>query len=181
LCIYAATVKKSFNDGKPLDVAADDVGHTWVSKEDCDAPNDEIVTLAYVYSFGPYDSINTKFRRKQFANGSLKGASWPIDHYLDDTTFVVVKKCWELTQEQCENLAKDIRNPQYPLYYTPEIHCTTEAIKFAAGHGASNIPSANGQVKYNGNSETRPNPKALAENMAKNGGMPAKIPPENNQ
>lgn len=49
------------------------------------------------------------------------------------------------------------------------------------GHGASNIPSANGQVKYNGNSETRPNPKTLAENMAKNGGMLAKIPPENNQ
>lgn len=78
------------------------------------------------------------------------------------------RKLNDCSQKNCDDALKELGKLSHSIqdYY---------------GHGASNIPSANGQVKYNGNSETRPNPKALAENMAKNGGMPAKIPPENNQ
>ena len=42
--------------------------------------------------------------------------------------------------------------------------------------GANDIPNSNGPVKYGGETNTKPNPKTLAENMSDNGGIVIKPP-----
>ena len=65
---------------------------------------------------------------------------------------------------------------KYPKYFTPDVYCTTTATKFAQDHGANDIPNSNGPVKYGGETNTKPNPKTLAENMSDNGGIVIKPP-----
>ena len=87
----------------------------------------------------------------------------------------------ELTEIGTYQLQIHVKNDikgkkKYPKYFTPDVYCTTTATKFAQDHGANDIPNSNGPVKHDGETNTKPNPKTLAENMSDNGGIVIKPP-----
>lgn len=126
------------------------------------------------YSFGPVERIALNLGR--FKDGKLKGGAYDTSGYTPEK-FIVVKKCWKLGQRECDKLKNDINGKKkYPKYFTPDVYCTTTATKFAQDHGANDIPNSNGPVKYGGETNTKPNPKTLAENMSDNGGIVIKPP-----
>ena len=175
LCLYSATPKKTFKDNKPIVVGPGTVfGHTWATKENCNSPDDQIVRNGKEYSFGPVEHIALNLER--FKDGKLKGGAYDTSDYTPEK-FIVVKKCWKLGQRECDKLKNDIKGKKkYPKYFTPDVYCTTTATKFAQDHGANDIPNSNGPVKHDGETNTKPNPKTLAENMSDNGGIVIKPP-----
>ena len=135
ICLYSACQKGTLNNKKPLRlklVGGEAFGHSWVTLEKCDTPNDWFGEPEEIYSFGP----------KNGAGGAeiAAGKRFPSinDFGVSDykpKKYDVTKKCWSRTAAQCEKDRKAFKNPGNNGVFDKDNYCTTEAIRFLKARG----------------------------------------------
>ncbi len=80
-------------------------------------------------------------------------------------------RCWELDAHECSKLDKDMIDPKrYPDKFSSKQYCTSESIRFLKKQGVT-PPSAKGPIKQGIVTHSALNPKSLAENLSRSGGM----------
>ena len=172
VCLYSATPKKTFKKTQPIVVNQDRWGHTWVTKENCNSKKDEIGPWSSIYSFGPKATVSSTNVVVFLAEGvEPHEGDFPVDDYTPKNGYVVVKRCWELDAQECSKLDKDMIDPKrYPDKFSRKQYCTSESIRFLKKQGVT-PPSAKGPIKQGIVTSSAQNPKSLAENLSRSGGM----------
>jgi hypothetical protein len=143
-----------------------------VTKENCNSKKDEIGPWSSIYSFGPKATVSSADVVVFLAEGvEPHEGDFPVDDYTPKNGYVVVKRCWELDAQECSKLDKDMIDPKrYPDKFSWKQYCTSESIRFLKKQGVT-PPSAKGPIKQGIVTRSAQNPKSLAENLSRNGGM----------